>query len=163
MNSLLNCHWRRSSPTHVSRCLNSRREKPGKLKKAKRKKTSRRRKSFVRAPEQIYFLSRLETMSRDFRQKCNCNIDSRQRVKPRSERARVFIDDTFRPERFKLSLFWQVSLRFAGSHFITLSRSPIWLVWPTIKTSPPVRDESNCSQFRQEYFWEWMHCVSSLF
>lgn len=36
--------------------------------------------------------------------------------RPRSKRARVFIDDTFRPEQFQLSLFWQVSLRLASSH-----------------------------------------------
>lgn len=29
-----------------------------------------------------------------------------------SGHSRIFIDDTFRPERFKLSLFWQVNLRF---------------------------------------------------
>lgn len=114
------CHRRRSSLTHIT-CRNSRHEEPGKLKKAKKKKTSRRE-SFVRAPEQIYFLSDCDFVRRCSRSCAQFSAEMQLQYRfaparrPRSKRARVFIDDTFRPERFQLSLFWQVSLRLASSH-----------------------------------------------
>lgn len=46
------CHRRRSSLTHIT-CRNSRHEEPGKLKKAKKKKTSRRE-SFVRTRTNLF-------------------------------------------------------------------------------------------------------------
>jgi len=67
------------------------------------------------------------------------------RCREARERARVFIDDTFRPERFKLSLFWQVSLRFAGRRSLQIGD----LVSPraAIKILPSAKD-LRCPRFR---------------
>lgn len=112
------CHWRRpSSPAHIARKRPTWRAREEKL--TKKKKRSRNAKALCRAPEQISvscpiatICSTMFSFSRAiFSRNATCDIDSRQRVDREASGARVFIDDTFRPERFRLSLFWQVGLR----------------------------------------------------
>lgn len=105
----------------LTACVKSLRER-----ETRGSQVERRPESFVRAPEQIYFLSRsVASLAR--RTPRFSVVQLRYRFAPASGTARagsrVFIDDTFRPERFKLSLFWQVSLRFSCSG-LSFSLSP---------------------------------------